>query len=709
MDKDTLVSLRQELERQAATDNSIDTIAAVKKIAVAVGDDALADKADSMASLHFHMLRYITGSTATEGLLDEQQDFFSRLEQLVMLALRAVDTAVGTDSYAAMLRFLAMRHEESIESLFADYITEKDAIENDPAALTDVSRRKKIETIASDIFNRIWTSFYMSASELTTLETLLTDKRLYPYDRIMWLHGVGLSLLRIPDSGKTDILHRLYTGIDVTMAAIAMTWLMEIWLYEGSDMVDIGEIASRNAAEYMEFLSRSMDDPMERSRKLQSLMSSFSQSLKSSMDKAALDLDAIGKLGDENMSAIEEIEKARRRGDDVTLALVRGLDNFKFFRQASNWFLPFHADRSEFADIVDNEGIVYAQTLESNNGLCAIDKYANLSAIVNTPGPMRKAVIDSMVDFATNPAIDLQGQLEAMGSANPETFTSVMRSVLFIFNRIRAFNRGLFPAEEPDLANLAPALPQSTPYEEVVALAHKFENHGCDAPAFALMAALAASMPPEDDVPVEFVMDFARLAQNNGWEQMAINMLAAFDDSRKTAPMVVELSKLYLNTGRDHDALAVLENYAERFDGDPAFLAAIGSRRLANGQFDEALATFYQLNYVLPEEDLSARPYLMEALFLTGDYEGAVAEATPIADGMADTTLLAYHTAALWMAGQHAAALTPARRMRDALAEDFDETWTDFVDKLRETLPEPFPFLDAIPDMLRYADRGEFL
>ena len=703
MDKDAIKSIRKDIERLAATDNTIATIGAVQTMAEATGDASLAAEADALSQRHYHMLRYIVVSSSNEGLLAEQQDFFSKLERLVMASLRTADAAVGTDAYCAALRFCNMRPEDTLESLFADYISEKDSLENNPAALTDVSRRRKLELIASDIFNRIWTSFYLTPSELLTLETLLKDKRLYHYDRLMWLHAVGLSLLRLPDEGKTGILFSIYEDTDISMAATAMTWLLRVCVQDGGDMVDISVIAERNPDELLEFMSRMLEDPMERSRKLQSVFMSLTGKLRDSLDHKNLDPDKLGDIGTENLSAMEEIEKARRKGDDVTLALVRGLDRFEFFRQPSNWFLPFHTNRSEFAEIVDSEGFVYAQTLEANNGLCSIDKYANLASIVATPPSLRESVINSMVDFATNPAIDLQGQLEAMGSANPATFMSVMHSVLFIFNRINAFNRGIFPPDDPDLSTLPMIIPEGADYDTIVALAHKLDTAGYSNIAFSLMATLAATMPGEDDVPVDFIMFFARLARQNGLLQMALQLLLSFDDARKTGPMLVELADIYSELGRDAEALAMLEKYAERFDSDPEFLMAIGTRRLESGSYDEGLATFYQLNYVLPPDDLSARPRLMQALFLTNDYEGAVAEGDVVADGLSDPELLAYYISSLWMSGRRTKALEPARRLASALGDEFDERWTDFVDHLRETLADQFPFLDTIPDILRYA------
>ena len=82
----------------------------------------------------------------------------------------------------------------------------------------------------------------------------------------------------------------------------------------------------------------------------------------------------------ELLDKIEELSKMQLEGNDVFMSAFSLLKHFDFFKQISNWFIPFYKENPEINRILENEDPkfkeVFSDSLERSSYMCNSDKYS---------------------------------------------------------------------------------------------------------------------------------------------------------------------------------------------------------------------------------------------------------------------------------------------------------------------------------------------
>ncbi len=127
---------------------------------------------------------------------------------------------------------------------------------------------------------------------------------------------------------------------------------------------------------------------------------------------------------------MEELTKMQMEGSDIFMGTFSMLKNFPFFREISNWFLPFFHDnrrlvrslkgQQEYFDIQK-----FLEAIQSNPFMCNSDKYSFSFNIQNLPGAQKSMLMKLMTE-----------ELSAMGEmASEEDRLNKNQSSKYIFTQ----------------------------------------------------------------------------------------------------------------------------------------------------------------------------------------------------------------------------------------------------------------------------------
>jgi len=104
-------------------------------------------------------------------------------------------------------------------------------------------------------------------------------------------------------------------------------------------------------------------------------------------------------LGDDPdfLDKLEELSKLQMEGTDVFMSTFAMLKNFSFFRQMSNWFVPFYKENAVVMQALSSESDDFRETflesLEKSGHMCNSDKYSFCLNVKDLPVAQKKMML----------------------------------------------------------------------------------------------------------------------------------------------------------------------------------------------------------------------------------------------------------------------------------------------------------------------------
>ena len=85
-------------------------------------DSALASKAENLEAQYFYMLRFIASDNAMPDIDTAAQDIRIKADDIIRRIAAILSARTDTSTFSSLLRYAEMRPEESLETLFSDYL-----------------------------------------------------------------------------------------------------------------------------------------------------------------------------------------------------------------------------------------------------------------------------------------------------------------------------------------------------------------------------------------------------------------------------------------------------------------------------------------------------------------------------------------------------------------------------------------------------------
>jgi len=374
------------------------------------------------------MLKYLG-----QGVMDPQRDEILRdiLQSLYTLNDRcyiALMEPVSPEVFYARRRELGNATIVSIVEEYRESLRELSLAQSAPVDKADshaiLSRLQQAESLETRLFNRVWSSFPLTADDANSIRLCITGDILPVHTRCLLVAALLVGLMKFYDENKLLILLEAYWLSDEAQVQLrALTCAMLSLLAHRKRTLGSAAIEAR--------LSTMHDSPnfktdvwsiqaqLARSRNTENIKQRVRNDLMPNIMKMRPDI--IDKLKDKDSQIIdlsdieanpdwqewldqsgitrriEEFNAMQLEGSDVFIATFAHLKTFPFFKTLSNWFLPFYPAHSTVLENLGANRLALAEVVQHAPYLCNSDKYSfclSLGALPDSQRSMMSAQLE---------------------------------------------------------------------------------------------------------------------------------------------------------------------------------------------------------------------------------------------------------------------------------------------------------------------------
>jgi tetratricopeptide (TPR) repeat protein len=277
----------------------------------------------------------------------------------------------------------------------------------------------------SKLFLMLWLSETLNENQKNTLEKYATSKKVHTHEKCVIVSALTIGIVRRFDIKKIHLLFDFYDAGENLVWNRALTGIIMAWFVYEKRIGLYGDIVSRmklisedkNIQSHTEaiVLQFARSKETERiSKKLKDEIIPEMQKFQPKIqDKLRLD-DIVSDMTSEDknpdweeifdeapglLDKMADFSKLQLEGSDVFMSAFAIFKQFPFFKNTSNWFLPFYKENSEihdtFKDIKGNTDIhLFAEGLEKSAFMCNSDKYSFCMNIQMMPDAQRNMLLE---------------------------------------------------------------------------------------------------------------------------------------------------------------------------------------------------------------------------------------------------------------------------------------------------------------------------
>ncbi|RHJ91038.1 tetratricopeptide repeat protein [Parabacteroides bouchesdurhonensis] len=596
------------------------------------------EKLDEVQETYKYMLRY-----RGEGAKDPMQEkiYNNMVASTYELADLVKHKALATDSpisYYSFRRTLQTQSQTNYQELHNTLSASIDLIKDEI----------KKEAVLITLFSRIWVSDLLSTEDVVEIKKILNDTTL-PY--IAGCQVVSALMLGLQTSFDKEKLLLLFDAASVENDEIRIRALISILLtlckYRKRTSL-YPQIENRLAAlaeEYPNFtkairtiilrfilaretekITRKLQDEiipemMKLSPKISKKinLSNFTpEHLGEEMNPEWQDMLSQSSIG----KKMEEFSELQQEGADVMHSTFVHLKNFPFFREISNWFLPFTTEHSAFGNNFNNDNAEKAMldTMTTAGFMCNSDKYSFYFSMQQLPETHRKAM---MAQFDSQASELIQQNKEELISKRGklEIITGQYIQDLYRFFK-------LYPSHldfddifmSPiDFHNLPILEPYISDEESLTTIAEYYLRKNYFADALVIYNRLSLT-----------IQDSEILYQKIGYCKQMIDDLEGALEAYLHADLLNAESKwvirriagCYRTLKQPEEALKYYHRYEKLSPDNLSVQICIGHCHLELKNYNEALKCYFKVDYLDNKSHKAWQP-IAWCSFLTGKYDQA--------------------------------------------------------------------------------------
>lgn len=424
MDKSEISKLRNNIYENLQGRHLTLALKALSELVEASQQWDLKEALERISTSYGFMLQYLS-----QGILDPERD--NILTQIIVDTYELTDKAVIALAAPQSTHIFYQRNQQyksrDLQLIINEYnitlnrlqlISNVDSDSRNSDAVIDLL--KQSETIESDIFNKIWSTFPLTSADVECITASLANENVPAHLKSLILSALMLGLTKYFDSSKLILLLKSYVSLaDVELKLRALiNAVIVIYLYRDripyyNDVLSVLKtldceqdfasdiqliftrlIHTRNT----ENISRKLSDII--SPDIQRITSNFFDKLKGkspqSFDISEIEenpqwqqwLDNSGITG-----KLEELNELQMQGSDVFIATFARLKSYPFFNTLSNWFLPYHDNCSVVSNALGGTKHPLTSLFNVMPFLCDSDKYSMLLYMSQAPESQRNMIL----------------------------------------------------------------------------------------------------------------------------------------------------------------------------------------------------------------------------------------------------------------------------------------------------------------------------
>jgi len=600
------------------------------------------------------MLKYML-----EGVQDPERDsvYHKLLTSILVLADRVRDRLLEKHSgwHTYILKSEVDRQQELtgksvIETMDdlsfkreLDQLIDEDKVS--PEA-TDTRRRN----LSMEIFRHLWLSNRYNEAENSLSSAILSCRDFTWYEKALYVSGILLSGLRYWDEEK---VHRLidFAGEENQEVSARALVALVILLYRFDDRIEFypGIIQrlklvrddlnlEKNLEKIVLQLLRTRDT-LEIGRKLQEDLMPEMAKLKTKLeDKLKMDdireelleegrnpeWESMFSESDDLYRKVDEFMKLQLEGADVYMTTFAHLKQFPFFRELTNWLVPFHNENPELSEIyaARSESFdpdIFVDGLKKTPFLCNSDKYSFIFNLKYLPGEQKKMLSNAFL-------MEVEGIQEMISDQQVTSGDFTRRTVFiqYIQDLYRFFKISPFKNEFEDVFGGKLDLYRSWFFREIIedsSLTRNVAEYLLEKDHFEEALDIFGMLLEKERENRELLEKAGYCYQKEGNYREAI---ATYNRIGLTGePTMWTLKNMGICYRRINDyqsALEVYEKAASLQPDDQTIESLIGYCHLKLGYYQTALKHYFKIEYMNPGNQHILRP-IAWCYFALGELE----------------------------------------------------------------------------------------
>lgn len=596
----------------------------------------ISDALDSAEQSYKRLLSYAVSGAEDPGRNEMIVDLGESILTITDRLERRNAAKDESSLYYNNVRYLQVNPSETIASLLETYkkqcseLSLLDLVASGSHSSKYLSTTSERERLERQIFNILWTSFPLSRGDFEIISSSLQSQVLPNYAVTLFTWGIVMGGLEFYDPCRIELLCDLYTSDSSQVTAVALIGLLTI-MYRWRDrrfshrlrerFASVRELPSWSSdirTAYME-LTRTRDTDRISAKirdeivpEMMKFKPDFERKISNpetitpeEMEENPEWQEMLDKSGLANR--LKEMSEIQEEGGDIMMGTFSHLKQFSFFNEIANWFIPFHSERSEFANYPGNGGInKIAEMFEGLHFLCDSDKYSLLMSMTHVPQSQRDMVIGQL-----NAQAEQLNELRAASlyQTSDNRRDIIRRQIQNLYRFFRLFRRkGEFynPFEEGvNLIAVSSLVDDVKDAELLNLIAEFYFSHQYYEEALAVFEIIDSISDPSDAIYQKMGHCLMKLGNTS-------SALTCFEKAdmlnNQSSWTIARLAKCHALLGNHTSALSAYERLEELRPDQPSTSMAIGRAHLALKHYSEAVNAFYKAFYLDEESGKALRP-----------------------------------------------------------------------------------------------------
>lgn len=610
-----------------------------------VGESGYSDffiQQEHLEHTYEQMLKYML-----DGVQDPERDkvYHKLLTSILELADRVKDRLMETHSgwHTYILKQEVDRQQELtgkrvIETMDdLSFKRELDEIIDEGKVSPNADEESRLK-LSAEIFKHLWLSNRYNEAENSLASAIISCRDFVWHEKALFISAILLSGLRYWDEEK---IHRLmdFAGEEEQEVSARALVALFILLYHYDHRVEfypniihrlklIGEDLKleQNLEKIALQLIRTRDT-MEIGRKLQEDLMPEMAKLKPKLeDKLKMDdirdelleegknpeWESVFSESDDLYRKVDEFMKLQMEGADVYMTTFAHLKQFPFFRELSNWLVPFHNENPDLKEIYDarSENFdpdIFVDGLKKTPFLCNSDKYSFIFNLRFLPEEQKKMLSTAFL-------MEMEGMQDMLEDEKLSSGDFTMRTVFiqYIQDLYRFFKISPFKNEFEDVFEGKLDLYRAGFFKQIVendSITRNIAEYLFEKDHFEEALDIFEILLEKQANDRELLEKAGYCNQKMGHFSKAIQFyqqISLGGDSNLWT--LKNMGICYRKTANYRQALEVYEKAASLQPDDQTIESLIGYCRLKLGDFEAALKHYFKIEYLNPGNQHILRP-----------------------------------------------------------------------------------------------------
>lgn len=491
--------------------------------------------------------------------------------------------------------------------------------------LNEKEQKIAIEKVYKDIFNYIWTLFFASEDDYRLLKETLFSEKTSRELKYQLITAILLANLEFFDSKSLEILFDLYEAeVSSQLSARSLTAIFLIIFSNPERLIFENRIISRmqlwqdSVVVYTQLRDILINivktrETQQISEKVENeLMPELLKHREEILDKLQDNKEFYESDGEYNPDWEEMIEKSgigeklrelteiQMEGADLMMLTFKNLKDFPFFRDISNWFLPFSFNHSSLIDDEHSFPDSLKSLFDMEGIICNSDKYSFALSLMRL-GPSQREMLSHQMEGQMEQLKEILSENKDR-SSNPSFHSEMIVYIRDLYRFFKLFSRkNEFndPMEKDMKFYEMPYIKEILDETEILRIISEFyfnKNYYKD--AIDIYKYLDSIQEADPMIWERIGYSYLKLKQ----PEEALKWFSKADLLNPESKWLWRQMAYTLRvTGQYNDAFNYYQKLSQSFPDEINYIINMGRCKMKTGNYEEALPHFYHANYIEPD------------------------------------------------------------------------------------------------------------